>query len=388
MVAMNGVRSFRNCVNLTPHCDKKLGGEAMAQNKMFNNLLVLVIAILFGWLLFALHIMLPWMFGPILASIFVVKVLKRDVQWPLWLSELGLIMLGVQIGTSFTRSVTSDIKDDWLVIVLVSVLILLLALVVSIGFRKIAHVNRETAILSVIPGALSQMIVMAEENKKADILVVSLTQTSRVIFVVLLVPLISFFFKTDHSNRVTEANVQYLTDVLTIQHIVIIALGIAVVYILMKWIHFPTKMLMAPIVVLVIWNFVTNLTFTLDAPIIAGAQIIYMIRVGIQIAHLTDQLKGRIAVAIAYQNVMLIFGALAMVYLVQFINHASIDELFLGAAPGGMSQIVLVALDIGADVAMISSYHIFRIFFILFLIAPLVSVYLKCLERNNKNDFN
>lgn len=48
---------------------------------------------------------------------------------------------------------------------------------------------------------------------------------------------------------------------------------------------------MAPIVVLVIWNFVTNLTFTLDAPIIAGAQIIYMIRVGIQIAHLTDQLK-------------------------------------------------------------------------------------------------
>ncbi|UAS67202.2 AbrB family transcriptional regulator [Staphylococcus pseudintermedius] len=360
----------------------------MAQNKMFNNLLVLVIAILFGWLLFALHIMLPWMFGPILASIFVVKVLKRDVQWPLWLSELGLIMLGVQIGTSFTRSVTSDIKDDWLAIVLVSVLILLLALVVSIGFRKIAHVNRETAILSVIPGALSQMIVMAEENKKADILVVSLTQTSRVIFVVLLVPLISFFFKTDHSNRVTEANVQYLTDVLTIQHIVIIALGIAVVYILMKWIHFPTKMLMAPIVVLVIWNFVTNLTFTLDAPIIASAQIIYMIRVGIQIAHLTDQLKGRIAVAIAYQNVMLIFGALAMVYLVQFINHASIDELFLGAAPGGMSQIVLVALDIGADVAMISSYHIFRIFFILFLIAPLVSVYLKCLERNNKNDFN
>ena len=32
------------------------------------------------------------------------------------------------------------------------------------------------------------------------------------------------------------------------------------------------------------------------------------------------------------------------------------------AAPGGMSQIVLVAMATGADVAMISSYHIFRIF--------------------------
>lgn len=61
-------------------------------------------------------------------------------------------------------------------------------------FKKIAQVNLETAILSVIPVALSQMLVMAEENKKANILVVSLTQTSRVIFVVILVPLISYFF--------------------------------------------------------------------------------------------------------------------------------------------------------------------------------------------------
>lgn len=58
-----------------------------------------------------------------------------------------------------------------------------------------AQVNSETAILSVIPGALSQMLIMAEEDKKANILVVSLTQTSRIIFVVILVPLISYFSK-------------------------------------------------------------------------------------------------------------------------------------------------------------------------------------------------
>ncbi len=34
----------------------------------------------------------------------------------------------------------------------------------------------------------------------------------------------------------------------------------------------------------------------------------------------------------------------------------SINELFLGAAPGGVNQIVLVALATGADVAMITSY--------------------------------
>ena len=35
------------------------------------------------------------------------------------------------------------------------------------SFKKIAQVNLETAILSVIPGALSQMLVMQKKNKKS-----------------------------------------------------------------------------------------------------------------------------------------------------------------------------------------------------------------------------
>ncbi|MBT2829546.1 AbrB family transcriptional regulator [Staphylococcus coagulans] len=356
----------------------------MIRKHHINNFIVLGLSIIFGLILLRLHLMLPWMFGPILASLFVIKVLKLEVNWPQWLSEFGLIMLGVQIGTSFTKTVIDDIKNDWFSIILVSVLLLVLSLIVSIGFRKIAKVNRETALLSVIPGALSQMLVMAEENKRTDILVVSLTQTSCIIFVVILVPFISYFFKDANGSQKEMQQMHLLTEVLTFKDILIIGLGICVVYILMKWIHFPTKMLLAPILVLIVWNMVTERTFTLDAPIIAGAQIIYMIRVGIQIAHLTGQLKGRIAVAIAYQNILLIFGTLLMVILIHLFNPASINNLFLSAAPGGMSQIVLVALDTGGDVAMISSYHIFRIFFILFLIAPLISFIFKYQDRKNK----
>lgn len=42
-----------------------------------------------------------------------------------------------------------------------------------------------------------------------------------------------------------------------------------------------------------------------------------------------------------------------------------------------MSQIVLVAMATGADVAMISSFHIFRIFFILFVVAPVIGFFLR-----------
>ena len=194
-------------------------------------------------------------------------------------------------------------------------------------FQKIARVNTETAILSVIPGALSQMLIMAE-NKKANILVVSLTQTSRVIFVVILVPLISYFFSSDGGNETTSIKSPPLTEVLNLSQIIILMCCIAIIYSLMAKINFPTKQLLAPIVVLVIWNLTTHHTFTLDNYILATAQVIYMIRIGLQIANLLSDLKGRIAVAIIYQNVFLIIGSFIMVYIVHIFTNNNINELF------------------------------------------------------------
>lgn len=347
------------------------------KNVWINNFILLVTAIVISLLLHVAHVLLPFMFGPIIASIIVIKVFKLKVKWTFWLSQIGLILLGVQIGSTFTSEVLHDIKNDWLIIVVITLLLIVLSLLIAFFFKKIARVNTETAILSVIPGALSQMLIMAEENKKANILVVSLTQTSRVIFVVILVPLISYFFSSDSGNETTSIKSPPLTEVLNLSQVILLMCCIAISYSLMAKINFPTKQLLAPIVVLVIWNLTTHHTFTLDNYILASAQVIYMIRIGLQIANLLSDLKGRIAVAIIYQNVFLIIGSFIMVYIVHIFTNNNINELFLGGAPGGMSQIVLVAMATGADVAMISSFHIFRIFFILFVVAPIIGFFLR-----------
>lgn len=357
--------------------------ESMSK-QLRNNIIVLILAIVLSLILKAMHVLLPFMFGPIIASVICVRFLKLKVEWPFWLSQIGLVLLGVQIGSTFTKNVIFDIKDDWFTIIMITVMLLILALIIAHFFKKIANVNTETAILSVIPGALSQMLIMAEENKKANIMVVSLTQTSRIIFVVILVPLISYFFR-DSSNHGTNNGTatHVLTDALTIPNILFLTVAIVAVYLIMSKINFPTKQLLAPILVLICWNLMTGITFTLDNYIIATAQVIYMIRIGLQIAKLLDQMKGRIAVAIAFQNIMLIMLTFVMVLVIAALSNHSVNELFLGAAPGGMSQIVLVAIETGADVALISSYHIFRIFFILFLIAPLLGSFLKYRENTS-----
>ena len=74
------------------------------------------------------------------------------------------------------------------------------------------------------------MLVMAEENKKANILVVSLTQTSRVIFVVILVPLISYFSDKHHEmNHLTMEVPHFQT--LNIWQIIILFSMVGIIYI-------------------------------------------------------------------------------------------------------------------------------------------------------------
>lgn len=93
-------------------------------------------------------------------------------------------------------------------------------------------------------------------------------------------------------------------------------------------INFPTKQLLAPIIVLIIWNMTTHLTFSLDHWLLATAQLIYMIRIGLQIANLMSDLKGRIAIAIAFQNIMLIVTTFIMIIGIHLITNESINELF------------------------------------------------------------
>ncbi|WP_145444064.1 AbrB family transcriptional regulator, partial [Staphylococcus hominis] len=66
----------------------------------------------------------------------------------------------------------------------VSVLVIRLSLLIGYFLKKIGRVNSESGMLSVIPGGLSEMLIMGEEDKKGNMLVVSLRESCRVIFVV------------------------------------------------------------------------------------------------------------------------------------------------------------------------------------------------------------
>lgn len=339
---------------------------------MYLQFIVVIVSIIIGALLQRVGMILPWLFGPMVAAILVRHVLKKNIAWPKYLSDIGLFLLGAQIGTSFTRAVVNDVKADWLNVILVNILIILFALFISLLFKKITRSSIETAFLSSIPGALSQMIVMSEENKNASVLVVTLSQTSRLLFVVVLVPLITAFVprQSSHVIEVTTGEISFL-------HILSLILFTMILYYSFKKISFPVPQLLAPIIVISVWNLTTDLTFNVPYSLIAIAQILFGVRIGLQMYDLSYQLNRRLFAGVLLHNILLIIGTVIITMVFQLFTNHQFTDLFLSAAPGGMAQIIIVGLETGSNVAMISSYHIFRIFFILLIVSPILNLWLK-----------
>ncbi|TDM13022.1 AbrB family transcriptional regulator [Macrococcus lamae] len=338
--------------------------------------LLIVSALLAGFILMKVGMILPWLFGPIIAAVLFSKVSNKKATWPHVLGDAGLFILGAQIGATFTNEVVMDIKNDILNIIILNIMILLAAVALSLLFARIVDCSFETALLSSIPGALSQMIVMAEENEKASLLVVTLSQTSRLLFVIMIVPLISSLHHSGSSSHPVHRQ-PVIFEALEIWTIIGLIIAMLLVCWLMTKIHLPVPQLLAPILVIIIWNLITDVTFSTPYFLIAIAQVMFGVRIGLQMYSLSSQLSKRLFIGILIQNMMLIFVTLLIVILFTWITVHPFNDLFLSAAPGGMAQIIIVGLETRANVAMISSYHIFRIFFILLIVAPFVQYILK-----------
>lgn len=349
--------------------------------KIIRLIMLLLSAIAISWILNSAGMILPWLFGSMIATFLFIRFLTKDFYYPKWLGNLGVFVIGFEIGSTFTVDAMQEMLGEIGNIIIITFLIIGLSLSLSTIFMRLTRCTPETALLSSVPGALSQMLIMAEEDKKADLLLVTITQMSRIILVVILVPLIASLFTADSGNVVMESEqAPLLTEVLQPSLLLIVAGAFVLMY-LLKLINFPVPFMLGPIIAMLAWNVTTGQHFSLNIEFMNIAQILFGIRIGIQISSLLYQLNGRMIISMLIQNILLIFGTLLIVGAYQMFTDHSFNNLFLSAAPGGIGQLIIVAVEMGADIAMISSYHIFRIFFIILFVTPAVSYYLKYRRR-------
>ena len=228
---------------------------------------------------------------------------------------------GYGIGRSFTHDTLVQMSQHVAGVFGASFVAIGISLLVAWFTYKHTFANLLSCIMGMLPGGLNQMMLMADEDPRADANVVVMQQTIRLFGVVISVPFL-----------------------------VIHLLGASVV----------PQGLLAPVGDNMGLTWLVNLQK--PPPILMN---LAQLNIGLYMGCMLDKerlLRTRVLLPYAIIGTLLIIGGSIVVaeILVRYYG-IPIVTAFLAMAPGGMTEMCLAGMSMGADVSIILTYQIVRL---------------------------
>ncbi len=317
-----------------------------------------------GFLLSLIDAPLPWMLGPVIVTAYRGYRQRKRIACPLWVRELAQLPLGYAMGRSFTAETALLIVQALPFMLLAAMLTVGAGLVSAWQMKKHSDIDLTSCLLGCVPGGLSQMVLLADEMPGADLTAVTILQTARMLSAVAVIP-----FLTIHA--LADADVQAAAAAAPLppaewSTVGLFALLAVAGMIAAKLIHIPTASLIGPILATGAYLVATGGTapavprFWLS---IAQIGIGTYVGAGIDAARLHDY-RGYWGSIL--EGIVIVLGASMLTALgICQLTGIGITTAFLGCAPGGITEMGVTALAVGADSAMMTAYQMARLLFIM-----------------------
>jgi hypothetical protein len=303
------------------------------------------------------HMPLPWFLGA-LTFCLVASVLKAPILRPMPLAIPMRAVLGVAVGSAFTP-VILDRFGGMLGSLAILVPFMALIIVVSLVFyERVAGFDRPTAFFSAVPGGLTDMTAMAEDagaNQRAVILV----QATRILIVVFTLPLWLQWHDGLALGLVVASRVRLL-DMSVLDIIILIAIGWG------GWwgarrLGLAGAPIVGPMIVSGILHATGLTTARVPMEVLTFAQISVGVLLGCQFRGLTlREFTGTMVWGIANTVVLLAITAIVVMGVSRFTGFDPVSVL-LAFAPGGQTELNLLAFVLGLDVAYVALHHLVRL---------------------------
>jgi hypothetical protein len=339
----------------------------------FRVLETLAVGTLVGYGFTWLHVPVPWMLGSITGVLIWQAVTKRRMQMYQWTHKLAMIVLGYMIGASFTIEIGREIVKQLPAMLTATAILVGCGFLMGIAIAKLAKVSLDSAVLGTVPGGLGQMIVMADERKNADLASVAMMQTIRLLSIFFTVPFVARygFTQGDADIVIPGAAGSWRWDVAAL----FLAVIVAGTWLSVR-LKVPTPYFMGPIIGVIVLVLIGFHPPQADLLWINMAQVIMGSYLGATMKISGNQgLKRLLFLSIA-SSMLTIVICIPITFMIAAWYNLPLNTAFLSSAPGGMSEMAVVALLIGADVPVVSAYQLFRILFILFVVPPLITWFL------------
>lgn len=322
---------------------------------------------LFAWL----NVPLPWTLGPIAAvSLYTLYTGKR-IYWPIRIRNTALILLGYAMGRPLTPEAGLRIMEQLPLMLLATFFTVVAGIAVGYLTYKKTGISLTSCLLGCVPGGLSQMVILAEELKDADQTAVTIMQTVRMLSVVFSVPFLALHVLHDGDPALASAAAHVeVTASWIVPACAAAAISGAFAA---RWLRMPTPFLLGPLLGTGLFVLLSGVRAPLAPPFwIAVAQICVGTYIGASInLRKVKQYHGLLPCLFAGVAIVLLVSAITA-YLVVHSTGASFVTAFLSTAPGGIAEMGITALVVGADIATMTAYQLVRLLFIMLCFPPLV----------------
>lgn len=353
----------------------------------------LAIALAGGLVCTVVRLPIPWLLGPMLALFAASKLVRAPLRWPGALRNAGMIVVGYSIGMSFTYPLLAEMARQLPTMLLMSVLLLLVCLIFAVILSRLAGISFPTALTGCIPGGLSQMIVLAEETKDTDLTVVSLLQITRLMMIVLCVPLLVFspLFHpaVPAPDAASGAGAAAAARAAEWSGLFPNLFAFAAVAVASAWIgqriKLPTAMMLGPLIGVAAVHLSGFEAPALPYPVLNAAQFLIGGYVGLILKpdSLTRKTLRTLGLAVA-SGAALIAAAGGLSWLLRRLHPLSPQTSFLSLMPGGLDQMSLIAHEVGGNMTIVAGYQLFRVLFIFLVVSPLLKLYLHRLRSKER----
>lgn len=318
-----------------------------------------------GGLLFqSLHLPLAWMLGPLVA-VAGAGLGGWRTRVPRPSRQYGQAIAGVAVGLYFTPALVAILLPDLPAIAVVSLLSILFSGLVSWCIARMTGIDGTTSYFASLPGGVAEMSVLADRYG-GDTAIVALTQSLRIVIVVLTIPSLVVLLgrpgRLDYSGAANTLHVAALAGMFAVAAVIATGLG--------RW-RVPNNWLLGGLVVGAATAFLRLPLSGVPTVVVEFSQLLIGTALGARFtADTIHRLRRFIPASIASTVVILLFNALLALVLTWFMPDG-FETLVLANAPGGVAETSLTAKALHLGVATVTAFHLVRILFIVLLSAPL-----------------
>lgn len=312
-----------------------------------------------------LHLPLPFLFGPMVASLVAALAGVR-------LAGLGQIsvaarsVLGVAIGAAITPALVGELPTMLASVAIIPLYVAVIGLVGVPFFRRFCGFDGVTAFYAAMPGGAADMTIFGAEAG-ANVRQVSLVHVTRLLVIMVVGPLVLvglYGVKLTHPVGQPAADIPF-------GEMAIMAVAALAGWKIAERVGLFGAAILGPLIVAAALSLGGILHMRPPREALLAAQFLIGIGIGVSYVGVTlRELRETVAGGAVFVMILAVLAG-AVTELVTLTGLAPPVEGFLAFMPGGQAEMSMLALIAGADLSFVVVHHIARIIVVL-IGAPIV----------------